>query len=244
MTKKDYKGAVLIVGSLCWDKNAVRERWRRERLKFDKKVYVYAPIRYGKRSLTRGDTYTMIISQLCYRKDYGLGTALLVPCKREVQSYSDLRIEAAELWHAERSNSNIGSFEISQRWGALGILLNPQFNIPEDIRQGWQELYRGQEVKVELVQTKTERPIIDDNGFLNIRWPKFVSNDLPDDVDFILATATQPTLKNERYPTIYTIAQAWLDDNQGFVEYFEQNLKNGITTFQDKRLQAILDANK
>ncbi len=244
MTNKDYKGAVLIVGSLCWDKNAVRDKWRRERLKFDKKVYVYAPIRYGKKSSTRGNTYTMVFSQLCYRKDYGLGTALLVPCKRKVQSFDDLRIEAAELWHAERTNSNKVSFEISHSWGAVGILFNPQINVHEDICKGWQEFYRGQEVKVELIHTKTESPIINDNGFLNIQWPKYVSNDLSVDIDFILASATKPELKHGRYPTTYSIAQAWLDDNQGFVEYFEQNVINGITTFQDKRLLEILNANK
>ena len=42
---------VLIIGSLCWDCACHRKQWRGNRLNWDKKRPVRAPIRYGLRSI-------------------------------------------------------------------------------------------------------------------------------------------------------------------------------------------------
>lgn len=235
-----YNCAILIIGSLFWDTKKVRIKWRNERLDLNNKSYVKAPIRYGRLSSSRGSTYTMVFSQLCYRNDYGEGTAILAPCRKEVRNFNDLKQEAQELWLAEGGLAK----RISGSWGTVGILINPQINISEDISKGWQDFYRGQEVKFEPVQTKTETPIIDDDGFLNLGWPKLISTNLPVDVDFILATATQPTIDNERYPEVRRIANAWLESNPKYKEYFTKNSENNITTFQDEKINKYLNVQK
>jgi hypothetical protein len=90
MDSKKFVGAVLTIGSLYWDKDA-REQWQKERINKEESILVFSPIRYGRKSSGRSDTYTMVFSQLCYRKDYGLGTALLVPLKHEIRSFEDLK---------------------------------------------------------------------------------------------------------------------------------------------------------
>src|SRR6266498_5843119 len=100
MTK--YSGAVLIIGSLLWDtEKETRANWQLNRLDLANKQTVYAPIRYGRLSEKRDYTYTMVFSQLCYRTDYGLGTAILVPFQHRIQTSRDLIEEASELWKAE-----------------------------------------------------------------------------------------------------------------------------------------------
>ena len=65
-------GGILIVGSLLWDER--REGWRRSRLDMESAELVTAPIRYGRQSETRGNTYTMVFSRGC-----DTGKAMVVP---------------------------------------------------------------------------------------------------------------------------------------------------------------------
>ena len=53
---------VLIIGSLYWDRACHRTNWRRDRLDQCRGRHVRAPIRYGRRSKTRGCSYTMVFS--------------------------------------------------------------------------------------------------------------------------------------------------------------------------------------
>ena len=69
---------VLIIGSLYWD-NSIRDKWRRERLDLERRQYVRAPIRYGRRSERRGHSYTMVFSAGLREADFG--TAIAVPCR-------------------------------------------------------------------------------------------------------------------------------------------------------------------
>jgi hypothetical protein len=71
------RAGILIVGSLLWDPKREREAWRRSRLAIDRSVLVRVPIRYGRRSESRGNTFTMTI---CIGG--GLGQAVVVPCRR------------------------------------------------------------------------------------------------------------------------------------------------------------------
>ena len=56
------KLGILIVGSLIWDSSDVRGKWRAKRLNVTSRTLVSVPIRYGRRSRSRGDSYTMVFS--------------------------------------------------------------------------------------------------------------------------------------------------------------------------------------
>ena len=79
---------VLIIGSLYWD-NANREQWRQERLDPNHKLCVHAPIRYGRQSANRGNSYTMVFST-------GLREADFYFCenrKSGIQTFQDEEVE-------------------------------------------------------------------------------------------------------------------------------------------------------
>lgn len=78
------RGGILIIGSLLWD-NGQRDAWRRLRLRVGEKVYVKAPIRYGRRSQGRGNTFTMTFAH------GGLhGQGVLVPCVATIDDVAGL----------------------------------------------------------------------------------------------------------------------------------------------------------
>jgi hypothetical protein len=234
-----YRGAVLIVGSLWWEDSDIRKNWRKTRLDAKSKQFVYVPIRYGRESTSRGNTYTMVFSQLCYRKTYGLGQALLVPFRNSVVTSNDLIWEARELWKAEVNKGENVPLSISGNWGAIGLLLRPDAQIADEIIQSWLTYFHRNN-SFQLVQPKTERPALDQNGLLTIRWPKNAENNAPIELDFILATATVPSLISKKYPSVRTITEAWNRDKENNVRYFHNNIACGITTFQDKRIKKFL----
>ena len=57
------KGAVLIIGSLLWDKKEHRIDWRKNRLLVNEKIHVFAPICYGRKS-GENKNYTMVYLQI------------------------------------------------------------------------------------------------------------------------------------------------------------------------------------
>src|SRR5205809_2973005 len=87
---------ILVIGSLFWDTS--RQGWRDERLHMAASEAVTAPIRYGRRSRNRGNTYTMVFSRSAQP-----GQAIVVPCRNIVRSAVDLIAEAEQLWAAERN---------------------------------------------------------------------------------------------------------------------------------------------
>ena len=78
---------ILIIGSLLWDKR--QQAWRNARLDMASIDSVTAPIRYGRLSSSRGNTYTMVFSRGC---DTGQGA--VVRCMHPVSSVDDLISEA------------------------------------------------------------------------------------------------------------------------------------------------------
>src|SRR5258708_994055 len=73
---------ILIMGSLLWDRDKVRQQWRDERLDCMQSELVSAPIRYGRRSgERRGYTYTMVLS-----RSAPAGHARVVRCSHAIKS--------------------------------------------------------------------------------------------------------------------------------------------------------------
>src|SRR5258708_12022987 len=107
---------MLMVGSVYWD-DGQRQAWRELRLRQDDEFDVRAPIRYGRQSHSRGDTYTMVFSGGCQ-----LGQAKLIRCKNIATSAADIVSESRHLWSAESAPSG-GRFSAS--WGCVAVQARP-----------------------------------------------------------------------------------------------------------------------
>lgn len=203
--------------------------------------HILVPIRYGRLSSSRGNTYTMVFSQLCKRKNYGLGVAKVVACKNETNSIGDLIEEAKLLWAAETNNESMnGRFWAS--WGSVGLLRNPNAEFPDNYFSKWSNTTKIAQDYGNIDHTKSEKSVLSKGGFFNLSWPSRKASDKHLPFDLILATATKPSIENSNgcYPNVRTIADAWRKDNQGNKEYFLENRKNGIRTFQDKKIMNLL----
>lgn len=226
------RAGIMMIGSLLWEETEHREEWRRERLDLSEgPTAVLAPIRYGRSSENRAYTYTMVLSRLAARADYGLGSAWVAPCRREVSTIEELSQEARALWVAESKEGRPTS-DLCATWGAVGILFR---EAQHPIRESWARLWKGKRCPT-LDCARSEHPIINGDGTLAVRWPTAMGNTGPVEMDVLLATATKPTLIKGRYPRASQIARAWINDTSGRESYFFKNIERGIGTFQDRAI--------
>lgn len=228
---------ILIIGSLYWDPVPVRAAWRHNRLDLPDVRRVSAPIRYGRLSVSRGHTFTMVFSQSCSDPDR-LGTALVARAVAECATPDDLIMEAQHLWAAERNQMEIGP--VSASWGRTGLLVNPESSIPASFLERWQRL-PGRKRKPAPTEAGEAAVIDEESGLALIAWPSDLETGRPlEGYDALLMTATVPTLQSGRYPTAADVADAWIHDRGGRVAYFHSNRQHGITTFQDDEIEGLL----
>ncbi len=227
---------VLIVGSLLWDLHEQRQQWRSARLDVASGKRVRAPIRYGRRSRNRGNTYTMVFSNELDGAVEKLGFAIAVPCKAKVCSAQELIEEAEALWQAESLQaSRLGT--ISASWGSVALITNPKLPIGSDILAGWSNAVANQDRYGDLDCAEYEEPVITSAGLMNISWP----HDVPSDWSALLATATNPSINEGAYPSVSEIAEAWrTKDGLPHREYFTRNRDSRIETFQDQEIHDLL----
>jgi hypothetical protein len=194
-----------------------------------------APIRYGRLSESRGNTYTMVFSRLC-----AAGHAKVLRCTRSVSTPADLIAEAEALWKAEQPSAAPG--RIAVNWGCVALLSNPARNIPEDILKGWADRVGREPGYGHVSQTQEEGSLVSEKGLLEIAWPHLVEDDTPVPLDLLLATANDPeiTATSPSYAEPETIANAWNAAASRHAEYFWRNAENGIRTFQDDEIRAML----
>ena len=233
---------VLIIGSLYWDLASHRKEWRADRLNPGGARTVHASIRYGRRSRTRGCSYTMVFSLDLVADP--LGRAIVVPCKHRAQGIDDLSHEAECLWVAERKpDAQMGS--LSADWGCVALLVNPNRTDSDHVRElraRWTERVSRERCYGQLNSAVDEGVVVDESGVLRIPWPE------PEDpsdlgIDVLLATATNPTIVGGHYPSPEQIADAWnTRDGRNYVDYFCKNRAHGIKTFQDDIIHARLQA--
>lgn len=223
------RAGVLIIGSLLWDDDPARRDWRKTRLAMNLAETVSAPIRYGRLSSSRGNSYTMVFSRSC-----PAGQAKLVPCSQTISSVDELIREAQHLWKAEQPSAGHG--RIAANWGCVTILPNPQRKIPEEILRGWAERVAREPHYGSVSQTKDEGELLSRDGLLRISWPR-LANGIAVDFDLLLATANDPriTTSNPSYPDVQAIARAW-NRAGNHVEYYWKNIDNDIKTFQDDEI--------
>lgn len=232
------RAGILIIGSLLWSPQPHRVSWRNERLDIGVSERVRAPIRYGRESGTRGSTFTMVFSRLVARSDYGLGTALVIPCKAPVEDLQDLVQEAKALWVAESSTGKPRR-PLCASWGAVGALFRPDSSAETgSLRKGWTHRISQERRYPEFPCSVSESACAASTGLLRIGWPTRLEGRL-DSYDILLSTANVPTLTGGRYPTARDVAQRWLKA-PGEEAYFFHNRSAGITTFQDAAIWRIL----
>jgi hypothetical protein len=93
-----------------------------------------------------------------------------------------------------------------------------------------------------VTQTEVEGRLIDEDGQILIDWPKLIDTGEPVQLDLLLVTANDPKISATRpnYPDVATIAGTWNAAASKYAEYFWRNAENGICTFQDAEIRALL----
>ena len=225
---------VLIIGSLYWDMKKHRSKWRRKHLECQHLRYVRVPIRYGRRSCSRGCSYTMVISAGLGEDQFGCG--IVIPCKSQ-----NLINEAECLWTAERPDDSKPNGRISASWGRIALLVNRDSPEANKIRDEWKERVSRESNYVQSIESAVgEKAAVNKCGFLNIPWPK-TKDGSELEFDAILATATNPKIVSGAYADVQNIADAWkTSDGKRFVCYFYNNQDCGIKTFQDNDIESLL----
>jgi len=204
-------GSILILGSLLLD-NGEREEWRRSHLSIDQKVFVRVPVRYGRRSNSWGNTFTITLSS-----DGSAGSAVLVPNKANIPDVNTLIGEARVLWKAEKRTVSQG--DVGASWGCVGVLFRAGVD-----SGGWLQVW----AKYFGANAHAISPV-DGNGVFQIPWPTTLDG-APVDKDLILAIAAKAEATR---PSVQDIADAWLSQNQGNERYFFENVRHGIRTPDD-----------
>ena len=222
------KIGILIIGSLYWSGEGKRDHWRRTRLNMTAESTVNVPIRYGR--LSKSGTYTMVFAPTC-----PLGQAKVVPCARNVSCLNDLSTEARWLWAAEvkevpESEAGLGD-SVARSWGCVGLLPNPDSQVPESLLTEWREFIASDRQYV-----ANEARCINENGLLQLRWPTLAGGQKQLPLDLLLATANDPTLA---CATVTSIADAW-NRNPNQTKYFKNNRNSGIQTFEDKAIAMLI----
>jgi len=237
-----YKGGVLLIGSLLWQNSLetgddLRKNWRDASLSIEKKIQVLVPIRYGRKS--KNGIYTMTFSNSCKNK---LGKAFFVPFKtNNVKDLDSFNKELTTLAIAEGMKGKLVAGE-KIIWSAVTILINSKNNDAlkiESIKKWWINRFANEKVyDLEAFKIGEEDSAVKENGILNISWPKTTQSgdqDIFDDFDFIIATATVPT----NYPNYNDLLKSILNDKDR--KYFVNNNKNQIQTFQDEKILEKLE---
>lgn len=225
-------GGVLTVGSLLWGEDDRRDAWRQNWLALDRRVAVFAPIRYGRKSPS--GTHTMVLSRACSRTSRR-GTAWVVPFQHSTSSEQVLRNQVMALASAEANRELVKPY---RDWFSVGLRTRPASRSRTTILQWWQSVHPGLPLDHDLLSEHlpSEGPVVDREAHLRIAWPTTVGANGPCDLDYVLATPTVPTLGRRRYPAVAEIASAWTTNQ----EYFRKNRQVGISTVQDSQILRIL----
>lgn len=234
----DLSIGVLTVGSLLWDQRKHRDRWRESRLDRLSEHAVWAPIRYGRRSSKRGDTYTMMIAPELEEQEK-LGRAVVVPCVNRVTSPEDLIVEAEALWAAEQDEPRDRG-PVSASWGSVGLLPNPASDIPDRLLRHWAKRVAEEKQYARLLVPSSARHPLSTNGMLAVSWPTCVQGSVELGIDLLLATATGLKEPRKEYPSPEEVADAWNNADEKHALYFHNNCGNRITTFEDDDIKLLL----
>jgi hypothetical protein len=213
------KDGVIIIGSLLWEEGEKNKRkdWRDSRLTMEDKERVRLPIRYGRISRTRANTYTMVYSKSVKHE---LGYGWIIPLKNKINSFEDLKKEAEAMGKAEGFENSLCS-----DWGSVSLIIKSSKKSIFDTRNNWPRLLKGKGYDATINENVN---LLDEKGFLNIKLPDSL------EFEFLLTTVTKPKFKNnlKGFPDSEEIVRAM--EKGGYYEYFIRNWEHGIMTSQDK----------
>jgi hypothetical protein len=230
----NFKGGTIIIGSLLWDKTPIRHKWRTLCLnEISTKTPVKVKICYGRQSRTRQNTYSMIFSN---HPTTEYGQAYILGFKEIIKNARILENQAFALARAEGICGDKPS--LNKPWGTVGLLINPHVESKDKIgadiiKKRWAEIYQNYTDTFKSTEycIDNETPVIDENGFLKIDWTEEMN-----DYDFLIATPVVPNIKKAL--TAKEIADVIKENN--YFEYFDNNITNGVTTFQDNEIRQLL----
>ncbi|MGB8193689.1 MAG: hypothetical protein WCF67_17285 [Chitinophagaceae bacterium] len=245
MNDENLNGGVLIIGSLLWQDHLsekgddIRKKWRKDHLDASADIYVQVPIRYGRRS--RGGVYTMTFAN-SVRQALGIGVVRSFAAN-PIQGLDALKKETKALSVAEGMEGQfIKNDKQNMPWSVLAILLNRRIvtnQQREDLLNWWLTQLQAEKTypnfQAENFRLGNEEPCIEQNGSLNIPWIKSIDpakQEILDQHHFLIATATLPTGTN--YPDVATMRTSVQEDTER--QYFLNNYKHGIRTFQDEEI--------
>jgi len=196
---------------------------------------VKCPIRYGRKSTSRGDSYTMVFSPDLETNQYG--RAQVVPCLHDSFNLGGILDAAVELWAAEtKNNPDRTKRRVSSKWGCVALLPNEKrMGDLAGILRAWEDLVSKESTYKSFRKNKDEsKAHVSPNGRLQIPWPNDIY-DTPVKFDLLLATANLP---DQEYSEPQVIADAWCKgEGKSFVDYFRNNQYFNIRTFQDDLIE-------
>jgi hypothetical protein len=242
------KGGVVIIGSLFWDPHQgenknLRKNWRSKRLNMNEAIHIITPIRYGRES---NKILTMVFSKQA-ELNSELGTAYLIPFKnRNITGFRGISNQVEYLSEAEGCKDRKFVKGDKKIWCVIGILFNPKFDAEKKEKLLLSFQSRLNDDGLGNIHNRIcippEPSIISSFGEINMNWIKSINTneqDKVDEFDFIIATCTVPNIS--AYPTSKDFYEALENDTR---KYFFNNLKSGITTFQDREIIALLNSGK
>ncbi len=225
------QGAVLVIGSLLWEneintldpkQGKLRDNWRKN-LDLEKKVAIEVPIRYGRKSTSKRCTYTMVISNSVPN----LGTAYVIPFKKETENFDELKNQALELSEAEGISTTKYPKRLIATWGAVGIFFNEtQEKQFQGIKNKWHQEFAS--FKNTDYKIGNEQPSIRENGELNFKFK------VPEEIDYVFATPVKPNISE--YPTTDRIVEAIIESSPRYDTYVKENFNNGIRVHGDEEI--------
>jgi len=146
------------------------------------------------------------------------GQGVLLPCKSEVIAFEDLVEEARALWKAEDQEAT-GEKDLGKSWGCVGAMFGDR--VSEGFRDQLREIF--------IKRTITPVEPFNQSGVLEIPWPCYEDGG-PVDYDIILAASNKG---EKRLLSPEAIADAWIEQNRGYEQYFFNNIREGIRTHED-----------
>ncbi len=230
----NFKGGVILTGSLLWKDKPIVHKWQLVKLNaILTKQPIKLKIQYGQLSQAT-NTYSILFSN---HPTTEFGREYVIGFKEEVRNARILESQAFALASASGLWGDCPSLD--KPWGTVGLLLNPAIDNKNKegadiIRNRWEKIYQGYSPIFNSTDycIDSEVPVIDKNGFLKIDW-----TDEMNEYDFLIATVLVANVKKVLTPK--EIADKMKEHNN--FSYFEHNVKNGISTFQDQEIKQLIE---
>lgn len=238
-TNFSYRGGVLILGSLLWDPD--RSDWRRNYFGDDfQSISVPSPIRYGRYSSGEKRQCPTIVLSSEFEASGCRGRAKFVTFHNAQMTIDEVTQAARNLSSAEGDNDE-KFIKGNSHWCIVLFLLNPNLGQQERdyFIENWRKNYDPEitnEIQANFKMESETSAVFDANGQLRMAWPSELN-----DLDFVLATQTQPRKTTDDHST-YLEPASIAAQFHAKPEYFIKNRMNGINTVEDDEIISFLRA--